>query len=170
MENASKALLMAGGVLIGIMILSLAVYLIMNFGSASAEAHRINEQNQLNEFNVQFTAYEGRNDITIHDIVTVANLARSNNDKYGFTAADRNIDGNYYIEVNATGMVAGSKNNLESFSSDQLEELITEDLNSLVIYEDEDGSDKPGLKTYTCTVTINPTTQRVSAVNFKNNN
>lgn len=32
MENASKALIMAGGVLIGILILSLAVYLFIDFG------------------------------------------------------------------------------------------------------------------------------------------
>ena len=34
MENASKALLMAAGVLIGVLILSLAVYLFENFGTA----------------------------------------------------------------------------------------------------------------------------------------
>ena len=39
MENASKALLMAGGVLIGILILSLAVYLFITFGAESKEIH-----------------------------------------------------------------------------------------------------------------------------------
>ena len=55
MENASKALLMAAGVLIGILILSLAVFLFANFGSASAEINRQNEIKRINEFNAQFT-------------------------------------------------------------------------------------------------------------------
>ena len=59
MENASKALMMAAGVLIGLLILSLAVFLFTNFGAASAEAHRQNEENQINQFNAQFTVYEG---------------------------------------------------------------------------------------------------------------
>ena len=37
MENASKALIMAGGVLIGVLIISLAVYLFVSFGQTSAE-------------------------------------------------------------------------------------------------------------------------------------
>ncbi len=69
MENASKALLMAAGVLIGIMVLSLAVYLFVTFGSTSAQMHQQKEQDQLNQFNSQFTSYEGKEDITIYDIV-----------------------------------------------------------------------------------------------------
>ena len=49
MENASKALLMAAGVLIGILILSLAVFLFTNFGSASAEINKQNEIKRINE-------------------------------------------------------------------------------------------------------------------------
>ena len=37
MENASNALLIAGGVLIGVLILSLAVYLFADFGAKSAD-------------------------------------------------------------------------------------------------------------------------------------
>ena len=40
MENASKALIMAAGVLIGILILSLAVYLFVSFGNTSRELHK----------------------------------------------------------------------------------------------------------------------------------
>ena len=39
MENASKALLMAAGVLMGILIISLAVFLFVTFGATSAESH-----------------------------------------------------------------------------------------------------------------------------------
>ena len=40
MENASNALIIAGGVLIGVLILSLAVYLFADFGSTSAEINK----------------------------------------------------------------------------------------------------------------------------------
>ena len=76
MENASKALLMAAGVLIGVLILSLAVYLFANFGTASAEIHKQKDMNEINKFNTQFTSYEGK-ECTVHDIVSVANLAKN---------------------------------------------------------------------------------------------
>lgn len=84
MENASKALLMAAGVLIGILILSLAVYLFVSFGSSSAEIHKQQEEQQIGQFNSQFLSYEGK-ECTIYDVVSVANLATESNRYYEFT-------------------------------------------------------------------------------------
>lgn len=169
MENASKALLMAAGVLIGILILSLAVFLFANFGAASAEAHKQNEENQIQQFNVQFTAYQGRKDITIHDIVTVVNLAKSNNQSFGLTEQTEN---NYYITVSAQGLGQGNKNKykMENLSSQDLDDLVKEELEHLVNRDDGNGNTYSGLPTYSCNVTINQNTRRVSAVNFERNN
>ena len=169
MENASKALLMAAGVLIGILILSLAVFLFANFGAASAEAHKQNEENQIEQFNVQFTAYQGRTDITIHDIVTVANLAKSTNQSFGLTEQTEN---NYYITVSAQGLGQGNKNKykMENLSSQDLDDLVKLELKNLVPRDDGNGNTYPVLPTYSCNVTINQNTRRVSAVNFKRNN
>lgn len=82
MENASKALIMAGGVLIGILIISLAVYLFTDFGSTSAQINAQNSQKQITEFNSKFTAYEGNDNITIYDIITLAGYAKENNEYY----------------------------------------------------------------------------------------
>ena len=88
MENASKALLMAGGVLIGILILSLAAYLFADFGATSARVHQQNADKKLAEFNTKFTSYEGYKDkddnwqITIYDIITLAGYAIENNEYY----------------------------------------------------------------------------------------
>lgn len=81
MENASKALLMAAGVLIGVLILSLAVFLFINFGQQAEQIHGEITANQLTQFNAQFNLYEGRSDVTIYQIVTIANLAYENNQK-----------------------------------------------------------------------------------------
>ena len=88
MENASKALIMAGGVLIGILILSLAAYLFVDLGSTSAEITAQNAQKQITEFNSKFTSYEGYKDnegnwqITIYDIISLAAYAKENNEYY----------------------------------------------------------------------------------------
>lgn len=88
MENASKALLMAAGVLIGVLILSLAAYLFVYFGSTSQQIHEQNEENQINEFNSKFTSYVGKDNITIYDVITVANLATENNKNMNLVQGD----------------------------------------------------------------------------------
>lgn len=161
MENASRALMMAAGVLIGILILSLAVYLFANFGAASAEAHKRNAENQISQFNAQFTSYEGRTDITVHDIVSVVNLARNNNESFGLTAQ---TDDNYYIIVKV-----GTKT-VENYTDDQLETLIDTDLKDMrTYYTLEGGQPYKGLPTYQCNVSINENTQRVNLITFIQN-
>lgn len=101
MENATKALIMAAGVLMGIVILSLAVYEFTSFGISSKEIHKANEETRLNEFNSQFTKYEGKDDVTIYDVITVANLAKENNSYYEFSPRrlDQNTGKDLYISV-----------------------------------------------------------------------
>ena len=63
MENASNALIIAGGVLIGVLIISLAVYLFVDFGSTSAEINKKTEQQQLIYYNSKFTSYDDKKDL-----------------------------------------------------------------------------------------------------------
>ena len=90
MENASKALLIAAGVLIGIMILSIAVYLAVTFGQTAAEVNEEIRVNQVAQFNSQFTKYDGAQ-VTIHDIITMANIARTNNEELFFRVIKENF-------------------------------------------------------------------------------
>ena len=154
MENASKALLMAAGVLIGILILSLAVYLFVTFGGRSAELHQQIEVDRLNQFNSQFTSYEGKDDVTIYDVITVANLAKSNNEYYEL---ESQTNDNYYITVQVKND-NGQKFNLEKYTQAQLQDTLikTEQLKP-------DGT----LPTYECKVTINPITEMVNKVTFE---
>ena len=96
MENASKALIMAGGVLIGVLVISLAVYLFVSFGQTSAEINDENSQKQLTQFNSKFASYEGKKNLTIYDAITVAGYANENNEYY-------DNDSNYIIIVNLDG-------------------------------------------------------------------
>ena len=97
MENASKALIMAGGILIGVLIISLAVYLFVDFGSTSAQINAQNAQKQLTEFNTKFTSYEDYKDkdgnwkITIYDLITLAGYAKENNEYYEVSEGEENF-------------------------------------------------------------------------------
>lgn len=165
MENASKALIMAAGMLIGMLILSLAVYLFVSFGNTSAEVYKKNEENQLNKFNTQFTSYVGT-ELTIYDVVTILNRATENNVFYELVERrNETINGN----DNYIGVIISGKGRKEyGFGGTSQEErdqdynnLIMEDINEI---KDQDG--KRDLPKYTCTVEISPTTQRVYFVNI----
>ena len=110
MENASKALLMAAGVLIGILILSLAVFLFVDFGEKTSKLYDRIEESQLLQYNAQYTIYAGRTDITIYDIISVANLAKQNNADYGDYT---DFENTYKVTVVLTGDMGYTETNLQ---------------------------------------------------------
>lgn len=145
MENAVQALLMAAGVLIGIMVISLGVSL---FGSLSDYIGTTQEQidaNAVQKFNEKFTRYIDTN-LTIQDVVTAANTALESNTNYGLS---EQTDTNYYIIINLTG-----EPNLEqTINGEKMAELLKEGID----------------KKYQCTINdvkINPNTGRVCQVTF----
>lgn len=146
MENATKALIMAAGVLMGIVILSLAVYEFTSFGISSKEIHKANEETRLNEFNSQFTKYEGKDDVTIYDVITVANLAKENNSYYEFLprSLDQNTGKDLYISVIL------DNNSIENQDQSTYKSKIDSEYNSK----------------YTCVATISNDTGRVYKVRF----
>lgn len=153
MENASKALIMAGAVLIGIIILALMVYL-FNAASSMRSAYSNNvNTTRMTEFNTKFTKYAitignyraNGNYVTIHDIISLANNADQFNDglepdSYDYitiqfrvcTDDDRNILGNRLETV--TGLTSEediSKKNgyLEEYGARKF--VIDDDENSI---------------------------------------
>ena len=84
MENASKALLMAAAVLLGIMIISVGVAIFNTLSSFSQTTIARMQERQVAEFNSNFTKYYGQVDgeaiqVTIHDIISAANFAKQSN-------------------------------------------------------------------------------------------
>ena len=81
MENATKALAMAGGVLIAIMVIAL-VYLLVGNISKTREAENISEKaSQIKAFNKEFESYDKKL-LRGTDLITVINKAIANNEKY----------------------------------------------------------------------------------------
>lgn len=143
MENATKAMLIAAGVLIGVMILSLGVALfseLQAYVESSYERIRFNEQNA---FNSQFTKYE---DITstIQDVVTAANLAYQNNVEYNADDSERDNASTLYVAVYLDGKSIESTINKENVN------LLSKNLD----------------KKYNCTVEFSQETGRVYELYF----
>lgn len=84
MENAAKAIIIAGGVLIGVALLTLFSYLVTLLGGSTANIYKELDSSEIAEFNQQFLNYDRRNDLTVQDVATLINLAKDNNDTQKF--------------------------------------------------------------------------------------
>ena len=148
MENISDALLIAAGVLIGILVLSLAVYLFNTMGSHAANIQGEIDENEIAKFNDRFMKYDGATDITIQDVITVKNYALESNKKYsGYNyEQDRAENNNEYIDVFYD-------------LADELRILIFTKSNEELLKEALD-------KKFTCEIKINETTQEVNRIYF----
>ena len=76
MENASKALIMAGAVLIAIMIVTIGVYLVGELGKTSDSYVQQLDTVELQKYNSNFEVFIDRTDITAQEIVTAAGIAK----------------------------------------------------------------------------------------------
>ena len=95
MENATKALYIAAGVLMGIMILSLGVILFSSLQSYIDEYKEEIEFNELNTFNNKYQKYVAtEQNLTIQDIITVAGIAYEDNSSFNIDTSEWDIDEN----------------------------------------------------------------------------
>lgn len=110
MENAAKALYIAAGVLIMIMVLSLAAVLYSSLQGYVEGTNKEIKYNDINGFNSQYLNYvnftDGTKqfDLTIQDVVTVASFAYENNRKYEADTTKWNASQeSLYVQVNLNG-------------------------------------------------------------------
>ena len=73
MENASKALIIAGEILMGIILLTIFAYMFSNMGKVSEQYSETIENHNLEEFNTKFSVYLNK-ELNIQDIITIHNL------------------------------------------------------------------------------------------------
>ncbi len=164
MENASKALLMAGGVLLAIMVLSLGIFLFTSFGGTSSQIHDNIEENQATQFNSQFTSYMGKDNVTIHDVVSMAKLATQNNQNYEFAhRAPADVTGNdRYISVLCNN-VSIELGYIETQTAEQRKNQVETHFNDLISNELSLVTAN-GLPKYNVQVQISEVTKRVYKV------
>lgn len=79
MENASKALIMAGGILIAVFILSLAVYLFRGGIQLSSGYEAKLSEEELKKYNSAFTACASKEYVLANEVASIANKIYSIN-------------------------------------------------------------------------------------------
>lgn len=163
MENAARALTMAAGVLIGIMIISIAVYLFTSLGNTSSEIYSKVEQTKIDKFNSQFLKYYRLDTCTAHDIVSIANLAKNSNEYYEL---EEGSGYNYYVNVSVMDYIDnnGSKKKEAHF------EKLNAAKYTEFIENNSTNEEKSEIKYFTCTEILQSNiTGRVYQITFKAN-
>ena len=160
MENASKALIMSGGILIGVIILSIAVYLFTAFGGSSKQIQEQVDSRVIAEFNNNFLKYQGSEECTIHDIVNLAKFAKKANE-----TLEVGYNSEFYIHVNLKG------NNPQDLTTCNTENDWVKLLNekSVNYKVDKEGNPTADLQYYKCEVHFEnkEMPNRVSGITFK---
>ena len=166
MENASKALIMAAGVLLGVMIISIGVALFTSFSEFGRSTFEKVEEAKITEWNNNYLKYYGQITIiengkeklqpilvTAHEIVTLANHANQNNINHELQDQSRYNENTYYVQVKVDEI-----NNFEKESENSKNQFLKD--NSL--------TDDNEVKYYTCTnVKISTVTKRVMYIEFE---
>lgn len=114
MENASKALIIAGEVFIALIVLGLWVTLVFLMGGFSANINDRVASDKVAEFNRHFTDFEGRIDISAEEIATIINFAKSNNDEKDLSINDAGTreQSVYWVDVEIDGLNAFKDNRI----------------------------------------------------------
>lgn len=97
-NNAPKALLMAGGILIAMLIISALVLFYSNLSYFQDRQDQDVKEQQIVEFNKEYTKYE-RDDLTLMDLKSIYNKIESYNTLHPDEKIEHNIP-NVYAKIN----------------------------------------------------------------------
>ena len=170
MENATKALLIAAGVLIGIMVLSLGISLYVSLGGYVDSTKEQLAANEIAKFNTQFLKYnntvlnDSGNEVVsfrlgIQDVVTAANIAYENNKNLGDINGEVN-ENNLYVAVNVKYNGSQQLNNIQQTINSQ--DSSVWNANKLL-----SGDTGYQYTCYTANIKISNITGRVYEINFQ---
>lgn len=104
MENASKALLMAGGMLIALLVIGALLLAFNQIGDYEKGKSSMTKSSQVADFNKEFAKYTGDN-VKGYDMITLVNKAIDFNSKEGTTKETANsVDYSKKIKIVITNM------------------------------------------------------------------
>lgn len=102
MENASKALMIAGGILISILIIGILILMFYQISTYQKNNSDLEKQQQLVTFNKDFAKYADEKSIKGVDIISLANKVIDFNKKEGITNSV-NYDQKITLKIDLTG-------------------------------------------------------------------
>lgn len=150
MENASKALIITGGILIAILLLTLFSYLFGQMASSTSSIYQTIEKHEKDEFNQQFLNYESRGKIALHrktetgedeiyynylkpqDVATLLNLAQNAKKNSKFKAEVKVFLGTE--DISSKDSNEWLKSNINS-NNEYKCDVISIDPDTLLVYE-----------------------------------
>ncbi len=97
MENASKAIIMAGGILISLVIISILVILFGSIGDRYKAEDDALLIKQLEEYNRQFVKYDNNKGLYGSELLSLANLADDYNKRL-LNSVNEDINSKFYKE------------------------------------------------------------------------
>lgn len=150
MENASKALIMAVSVILGIMIITFLCFVFGMFKNYNSKNIAQIEETETASFNKEFFKYyeNGKDTIkvTLHDIISISNFVKENNLKYDVKEATKN---SYYVTIDVYTK-SEKIYNFEKMSQDEYTNFLKQN------------------KTFKCSeIIINKVTKRVEYVKYE---
>ena len=126
MENASRALLIAGGVLMGIIILSLLIIMFTQMGDFQRAHATIDKDSQLAKFNSDFEKYADDSGIDGTDIISLANKVSDYNEKekdYYATGSSDSINNSVDYTKKITLEVSNMNDFTKKYAYDEFDSL-----------------------------------------------
>lgn len=118
MENASKALIIAGGVLIVILVLTLFAYINTKMGSGTSNLYSRLEDRNITEFNQKFLNYDENNHLRIQEVVSLINMAKNAN-------INNNIGAHVDVLVDNASYLDKTTDDLNTLLKDKADETYT---------------------------------------------
>lgn len=153
MENASKALIIAGGMLLTILIISVLVMVRNSIGENLSERDKAEATEQLSKFNMKYESYN--KDIRGIDLRSLMNMADDDNSKLG---KQIKIKFTVVNDLNQSVVVENRK----TYDNLNLKSKFNEDIESesdiLTIFNK---------RVFTCTNTVLDNTGRISEMDFE---
>lgn len=130
MENASKALMMAGGILIALLVIGALLLMINRVGIYSRSQDDDRKYTQLSDFNRDFERYCDDKGINGTDIISLINKVNNYNSKANEDGVINSVDYSIKMELKVTGLDEFNNKyaNSESdklFKNDDLEIKVT---------------------------------------------
>lgn len=106
MENASKALLMAGGILIALLVIGALVLMFNQIGNYEKSQDESKKNSQLAEFNKEFEKYLDDKEITGADIISLINKVVDYNNKAKNGGVANSVDYDIKMSITITNLDA----------------------------------------------------------------
>ena len=103
MENASKALLIAGGMLIALLVIGALLLMFNQIGDYEKAQTTSDKVSQIVDFNKEFEKYTYDNNIKVYDLISLINKAVDYNKK---DAVNNSVDYNKKITITVTNIKA----------------------------------------------------------------